>query len=175
MRARISRALLERLERRTPGWVRRIQYQLLLNLTARAFHVRGKYIWQYPEGRALREYAAFTVQCMERNNAEPEELFDRAYALGERVRILSGMRERRDLERLVFCLYRNIGITMTGRLPGEVTIPRCYFSQCYTPQNCALMSYEDSGFIAGIFGGGRLCFSQRLTDGCAACKAEFNQ
>lgn len=169
----MTRRLLDRLERRKPEWIRRVQCQLLLNVTARAFRVRRIRVWRHSADRALREYAAFTARCMRQSAASPQELYDRAYALGERVRRLSGLKEPRDLERLVFYLYGNIAIQMSGHIPGEITVSRCYFSQCYTPRFCALMSHVDSGVIAGLFGGGELRFTRRITEGCAECSAIF--
>ena len=95
------------------------------------------------------------------------------YRTGERVRRLTGFTEKADLERLVFYLYRNIGILMDGHLPGEIKVSSCYFSRFYTPEQCALMSYMDSGIIAGILGGGKIEFTERITEGCGNCRAFF--
>ena len=69
-------------------------------------------------------------------------------------------------------LYRNLQISMSGHLPGEITVRKCYFSGFYTPEQCAIMSAVDSGVISGLFGGGTLTFTRRMTEGhetCAAC------
>ena len=95
------------------------------------------------------------------------------YRTGERVRRLTGFTEKADLERLVFYLYRNIGLLMDGHLPGEIKVSSCYFSRFYTPEQCALMSYMDSGIIAGILGGGKIEFTERITEGCGGCKVFF--
>ena len=62
---------------------------------------------------------------------------------------------------------------MNGTIPGEITVSSCYFSKFYTPKQCALMSYVDSGIIAGLCGGGNLRFTERITEGCGRCTAVF--
>ena len=173
MRKQISRRLLARLERRTPKPLVGIELQILLNLAARSFHTKGKTIWHLPPERALLEYALFTKESMRRCVAEPGSLYGNAFRVGQRLRRISGFTDGEDLERLVFYLYRNLQIAMSGRLPGTLKVCDCYFSAFYTPEQCALMSHMDSGVIAGLYGGGRLAFSLRITEGCAECRAEF--
>ena len=95
--------------------------------------------------------------------------------LGNRLRRITGFTDSKDLQQLVFFLYRNIHIAMGGRLPGEIRVSSCYFSHFYTPKQCALMSYVDSGIIAGLFGGGNLKFVERITEGCGRCTAIFKE
>lgn len=177
MRALLFRKLLRGLERHTPDRLISLEIQILLNTTARAFGTRGRSVWHHAPGRALREYADFTVRCMRR----PEEdtarvngkLYAEAYRTGRAVRRITGFRKQEDIEALVFYLYRNIRINMKGNIPGELTVSDCYFSKEYTPAQCALMSAVDSGIIAGISGGGNLTFRERLTEGCSRCRARF--
>lgn len=173
MRADLARAVLTRLEKHTPEWVRSLEIQILSDLTARAFRMPGRKLRNKPAELALRLYAAFTVSCMEEREADPDALYREAYVVGSRLRRLTGLSQKQDAERLVFYLYRNIGITMTGELPGEITVPECFFARFYTPHQCAVMSAVDAGIIAGICGGGRLHFSQRITEGCGLCRASF--
>ena len=152
-----------------PKRLRCLELQLLLNVTARGFGAAAKGIWFLPYERALREYAAFTA---DRENVDPARLRAAAFAAGRKIRRVTGLDDREDLERLIFALYRGIGITMTGRLPGEITVSSCYFGRFYTPERCALMSQADEGIIAGILGGGELTFTERISEGrrrCAAC------
>lgn len=53
----------------------------------------------------------------------------------------------------------------------RIRIPHCSFSGAYTPRTCYVMSGLDAGIICGIFGGGKLAFEERLTEGCPACSA----
>ncbi len=173
MRSALFRKILTRLEKHTPDRLLRLQYQILLNTTARAFSVPSEHIRARDPARALREYADFSRSCMERGQAEPERLYREAFRTGARIRRLCGFSEPDDLCRLVFYLYRSIRIHMQGEIPGELRVTDCYFSAFYTPEQCRLMSCIDSGLIAGLFGGSALRFSQRITEGCGDCRACF--
>lgn len=173
LRAYVFGRLLRWMRRRTPTWFVSIELQILLELTARAYRMPGRGIWFLPAKRALREYASFTVRCMESGKKGAEKLYPSAYALGKWIRWVTGFKQPEDLRQLIFWLYRNIGIDMRGKLPGELIISRCYFSRYYTPEQCALMSNVDAGVIAGLVGGGELVFTERITEGCGRCRACF--
>ena len=70
-------------------------------------------------------------------------------------------------------MYDAIGVDFRGDAAGVVTVSRCYFSDVYTPEVCRLVSALDEGLLAGLAGGGRLTFSQRLTEGAVCCRARF--
>lgn len=185
--------LLTILENRSPEWVTRVQMQILLDTTARGFGVRSRRIAHLPAEEALAAYAQFTMECMESLPASvkcpPEQrqaqragrravlrcLYREAYRTGSRIRRITGVTESRDIERLVFYLYSNLRIAMSGHIPGEITVTDCYFGRMYTPAQCAVMSLVDSGVIAGICGGGKLEFSGRITEGCGKCTACFSK
>ena len=237
MREKFFRFLLTKLEKHTPGWIKSIQIQILLNTTAAAFDRLGRMVWQLPAQKALAAYAEYTRACVpdaaedavnavtdgaanghanetvnetanETANGPANEtangpaidaanekasgpaidaanetangpvidrkrIFRCAYGLGRRIRKISGFTEREDRERLVFYLYSSIGIKMTGRLPGEILIPVCYFGNIYTPEQCMTMSLMDRGIISGICGRGKLVFTERIPQGCGRCRAVF--
>ncbi len=171
MRARLFRALLQRWERHTPEIVRRAALQILMRTTAQAFRAPGKRLWTRSWKDGLREYAEYTREHSLDAGVDPDRLYARAYALGEKIRRVTGFRDDADLRRLVFWLYQGIGISMSGELPGEITVSRCFFSDTYAPEQCRLMSNMDSGIVGGIMGGGRLVFTDRLTEGGKRCRA----
>ncbi len=171
MRNWFFKKLLHNLESHTPEILRHIQLQLLMNLTARAFQVPGKKIWCCPSDQALEAYARFTVACMEQTPANPERLYRLSYALGNKLRRLTGLKQPGDRQRLVFWLYRNIGIRMSGSLPGEIRVTECCFSRFYTPEQCRRIEAMDAGIITGICGGESLHFTRRITEGCDQCTA----
>ena len=171
MRARLFRGLLHRWERRVPEILRRIQLQILMNLTAKAFRAPAERLWTRPWREGLSVYVEYTRKCAQIMDTDPERLYALSFALGERLRRIAGFTEDDDLCRLVFWLYRGIGIDMGGRLPGAVTVSGCFFSDYYTPDVCALISNMDSGIVGGIMGGGRLVFSGRITEGAGGCRA----
>ncbi len=173
MRADLFRGLLGCLEKHPLRVARSLEAQILLNLASVSFQCPGKAIWYMAPDRALEAYAEYTVECMTRTKVSPRRLYQGAYHLGERVRILTGFTKQEDLQRLIFYLYKNIRISMYGSLPGEIRVRACYFSSRYTPRQCRLMSCVDWGIISGLYGGGRLRFSARITEGCEQCRAAF--
>ncbi len=166
--------ILRCLERYTPALVKSLEVQILMKLASESFQRPGKTIWYLAPDKALGVYADYTAECMTHTRTSPLRLYRGAYRLGERIRCLTGFTKKKDLQRLVFYLYQNIQISMYGSLPGEIQVPACRFSQVYTPRQCSLMSYVDWGIIAGLYGGGKLRFTARLTEGCSQCQAHFD-
>lgn len=171
MRARLFRALLRRWERHTPEIVRRAALRILMRTTARPFRAQGKRLWTRSWKDRLQEYAEYTREHSLDPGVDPARLYALSYALGERIRRVTGFRDDADLRRLVFWLYQGIGISMSGELPGEITVSDCFFSDIYAPEQCRLMSSMDSGIVGGVMGGGRLVFTERITEGHGHCKA----
>lgn len=169
------RYLLKKLEKHTPGPVKSIQLQILLNATAEAFYRPKERIWHLSAEKALAAYMSYTISCTENVLVDKKRVYRQACRLGERIRRFSGFTRKEDLERLVFYLYSNIGIKMAGHLPGEIIVPVCRFSRVYTPEQCRTMSLMDWGIISGICGGGKLVFTERLTQGCGRCRACLTQ
>ena len=171
LRAKAVIAFLEREEKHPSELLRRCQLQILMNVTAGAFRARSHIILHLPARKALKVYGLFTKKCMEQTKADSGRLYAVSWKLGRLIRLLSGLSAPEELQKLVFLLYRNIGIRMKGRLPGEIIIDKCFFSHIYTPSECALIDAMDRGIVEGICGGGMLIFTQRITQGCDNCRA----
>ena len=171
MRARFFRVLLRRWDRHTPEIVRRAALQILMRTTARAFQAPGRRIWTRSWKDGLQEYAEYTREHSLDAGIDPDRLYAQAYALGERIRSVTGFPDDADLRRLVFWLYQGIGISISGELPGEITVSGCFFSDSYASEQCRLMSNMDSGIVGGVMGGGRLVFTERITEGRKCCRA----
>jgi len=54
-----------------------------------------------------------------------------------------------------------------------VIIKYCGFSRFYTGRVCRLISALDGGTFAGLSGGGKLEFSQRITEGHDCCRGRL--
>lgn len=155
---------------------RRIELQLLMNLTARALRRPARRIWTLPNGEALRVYAAFTREALQ-NGVDDEvirRMNDEAYRMGRRLRRLFWLRRQADIEAFVTTLYRHIGIRIEGHLPGHLCFRHCYFSHFYSPDICLAASALDDGIMRGLAGSGHLRFQQRITEGYPCCKAVFS-
>lgn len=168
LREELFRRILYYLERHPSDIFARIEMQILLQATARAFGRRG--ICVLFSGNPLGKYADFTKDCM-KTPADRKRLYRISFRLGRKIREIVGFRRPEDLQQLVFLLYRNIGITMMGEIPGEVLVSECFFSRVYTARECRCISAMDGGIIAGICGSGRLHFTERITEGCSHCRA----
>ena len=158
---------------------RSVQIALMLHTFANALDVEPPRLPAHPDA-ALRTFALFTAACAQEATSGAgesggplhETLYERAHALGKRVRQLPLLRSMPANE-LVSALYRNIEIELSGALPGEVVIPACYFARCYSPRCCRFMSAFDRGIIEGIAGSGTLQFTERLTEGAPCCRARL--
>lgn len=155
---------------------RRIEIQLLTNLTARALRQKPRRTWTLPNDEALHAYAVFTRDQLQQSPPDDEllrRMTAEASSMGRLLRRVFFLRRQRDIEQFVVALYRGIGITLEGHLPGTLCFRRCFFSRYYTPEVCLAASALDEGIMRGLTGGGRLRFQQRITEGCACCKATF--
>lgn len=157
----------------------RIELQLLADLTARALRQPAPRLWTKPNAEALRCYAEFTRQHLQGSADEAvlQRLTHEAYRMGTLLRRLLRPRRRADVERLATRLYRNIGIRLTFTDATHLCFVRCYFSRHYTPAICLAASTLDEGILRGISGqpASQLRFTQRITQGCACCKATFDK
>lgn len=157
----------------------RIEIQLLMNLTAKAFAQRPLHIWTLPHQEALAVYAACTRDWMNRAIKTPDalqsDMYHRSMRMGRLLRGLTFFLNDAGHARLVFALYKGIGIDMRGTLPGSIQVQSCFFSRYYMPNMCALISAMDDGIVGGIMGSGRLTFTQRITEGCGCCQAHLTR
>lgn len=158
---------------------RRIQLQLLMNLTARALGETPLRIWTRPNGEALKIYAAFTAQHL-RNGADEtrlQRMNNEAMKTGDMLRRLFFIRSTAHAQRLIVALYRNIGIQLSFTADDQLCFHRCYFSSHYTPAACRAASMLDDGIIRGILNQSArcLCFAQRITEGCQRCEASLRE
>lgn len=149
---------------------RRTEIQILMNLVTSALRLPGRNLLFMSSGKALDAFAAFTAKNLERCEEEQRQrLSEKAFRLGTKLRLCLSNRSDEALTKMTFLLYRNIGIDMQGLFPGKVTVPQCHFSSCYSPQICRIASVMDAGVICGLFGKGKLEFSERITEGNAHC------
>jgi hypothetical protein len=163
-----------------PVFKKRILRELYL-ATARAFDTPPPPgLRRLSHGELLESYASFTASQAERALQDADstpvvegKLYRESRALGERLRRTLRLRTTGDVLATSRILYAALGIDFEGREPGEVIIRRCYFSRFYTADICRVMSSADAGVAAGLSGGGRLEFSQRITEGGEACRARL--
>jgi hypothetical protein len=169
---------LRALELHIPGWVARSALRQLFDATASAFGCDPVDVHGLTQGELRERYAVFTTRCAElalvdRFDADAlsRRMWRNAYALGESLRRRLGVRTRGEALRAARIAYRMIGIDLRADEHGAVVVDRCAFAAWYSPRVCHLMSSLDAGLIAGLTHGGRLTFSERISEGKPQCLA----
>ena len=152
----------------------------LMRLTAKAAGRKASPLRGLTRRDSLRRYMDFTAGTIAEMDETGREtlrrnMYDRAFVVGRFLGRLPGRKSDAAKTRMIRWLYRNIDISIVGDMPGEISVPRCAFSDRYTPETCYVMSGMDAGIICGIFGGGEFGFRHRLTEGCPACKAAYRR
>lgn len=148
----------------------------LFRLTAAAFGQEPPELRRLSRRGMLRAYARFTRSQAEKALAAGtaasvrENLYDDSLGLGRKIRGQLPIRDRADAAAALRALYRVLAIDKQVDERGAVTIRHCSLAAHYTPDVCRFMAAMDEGIVAGLCGG-RLVFSQRLTEGAGACRA----
>lgn len=163
-----------------PAFVRKGILAELSAATAEAFASPAPALAPLSCDECLQSYARFTSAQAEKAlqsgfdlSVVKARLYRDAYPLGARLRSWFGVATTVDVIALGQILYRAIGVEMQGDPRGNVTVQRCYYSQFYSAAVCDLISALDDGVFAGLSGGSRLSFSQRLTEGYPCCRARL--
>lgn len=167
MREVIFKRIINILDKHPSKLLARIQIQILVHITAKAFQKKERCVLF--SKNALMRCVEYTKACIDAQG-ERDQLYQMALRLGKQIRKLTGFTDPEDLKRLVFLLYRNIGITMTGEIPGEILVTECYFSNMYSAKHCMGISAMDRGVIVGICDIENLRFTERITEGYMQCK-----
>lgn len=170
--------LLRSLAILTPAFIKKKLVQRLLQLTAAAFGAPAPSLNGLSFNDSLTAFAIFTKDEAETALRSGKDmrviqgaLYHRAYELGAQCRRWLWIREMDDVMAAARMLYSFCKIDFQGVPDGSITIGRCYFSDYYSSAVCQSISALDAGLLAGLSGGRRLTFSQRITEGSAACRA----
>jgi hypothetical protein len=163
-----------------PKFIKKKKLEELFDLVTEAFGKERPPLKGLSYRERLNAFALYTSNEAERHIQEEHDvehvkkrLFENARVLGQKIRKDFGIRGAKDVLEMSRILYRILGIDFKGELSGEVTIRKCFFSDYYSPQVCRFISSLDEGVAAGLSGGGRLTFFQRITEKKDCCKAAF--
>jgi hypothetical protein len=163
-----------------PAFYKKKKLQELFQATAEAFNREVPKLSGPSYGESLRQYALFTKECAESAISQNQNLqeikrrlYQNAFQLGWKLGKALRVSTREDAMRLAQKLYGVLTIDFQGNPQGEIIVSRCFFSQFYSASVCWIISSLDEGVLAGLAGGGRLIFSQRITEGSNCCKAQF--
>lgn len=163
-----------------PRYLKKKKVTQLFEMSARAFQA------EMPETKGLtledrlKTYAEWTKDQAERilrenrdGEASREKLYQNALKLGLETRRRLNVRNREEFLAAARILYKILNIDFQGSVGGDIIVRKCYFSLFYTSEVCRLMAALDEGILAGLAGGGRLDFRQRLSEGKECCLAHF--
>ena len=171
---------LRLLDGHVPAVVRRAALRALFATTAAGFGCPVPPLGGLDADTLLGRYALFTwyqAVAALRDGHDLPTLQDRlergARALGARLRAGLRLRTTEDTMAAARLVYGLLDIDFRGNGRGELTVRRCAFSEVYSAEVCRLVSALDAGLLAGLSGGDRLEFTQRITEGAPCCLARL--
>lgn len=159
-----------------PGFIKKRKLYELFCLTSDAFNCELPELRGLNFERLLLKYALFTKEQAERClqsgfqlNEIKQRLYQNSYLFGQNLKKSFNITTLEEAALLLETVYKLIGIDLNYKRQDEIIIKQCFFSKYYSEEVCKLISSLDEGLIAGLTGR-RLCFYQRITEGCSCCK-----
>jgi hypothetical protein len=160
-----------------PRFIRKRKLEMLFKATADAFQVASPSTNGLAYDSCLELYAQFTREQAIKTIRQGNELevhsrlFQNACLIGRQFRADFNLHMAEEVMRMSTLVYKLLKIEFQGDPLGSIAIKRCFFSAYYSSEVCRLISSLDEGLLSGLSGGGRLHFSQRITEGKECCRA----
>lgn len=165
-----------------PEFIKKKKLNELFRLTADAFQSELPELRGLSFAECLPKYALFTKEKAESylQSGRPLEevkrrLYQNSCIFGQNLRKSLHIVTWEEAVTVLEAIYKLIGIDFQYDRQGEIIIKQCFFSKYYSGRVCKLISSLDEGMAAGLSGGGRLCFNQRITEGGSCCKGYFSK
>ncbi|MHB1391541.1 MAG: hypothetical protein ACYCYE_00400 [Clostridia bacterium] len=159
-----------------PEFIKKKKLKELFLLTADAFQSELPELGGLSFEECLLKYALFTkeqaesyLQCGHSIEEVKNRLHQNSYNYGQNLRKNLHIITWEEAVTALKVIYKLIRIDFQCDKHGEITIKQCFFSKYYSGAVCDLISSLDEGLAAGL-SGGRLCFSQRITEASSCCK-----
>ena len=162
-----------------PPFIQKNRLNELFRATADAFQGQAPQLKGYSLDQYLTKYALFTMENTERlikqgsEYEAKERLYCNARRIGQNIREELKIQTLEEVMRACEVIYKALKIEFRGDLQGHICIHSCFFSSFYSSDVCRIISSLDEGLIAGLSGGHRLEFSQRITEGSRCCRAHL--
>jgi hypothetical protein len=160
-----------------PRFLQKRQLEMLFEATAEAFRVTVPSTAGLSYDGCLRLYARFTREQAAESIQQGHQLevqsrlFQNASRIGQQIKREFQIHTLEETLRMSEVVYRILRIDFRGDPQGNIVVRRCFFSAYYSRDVCSLVSSLDAGLLAGLSGGGKLSFSQRITEGHDNCRA----
>lgn len=181
----------------TPEYIKNKNLDALFRLTADAFQSEIPELRGLTFSERLARYARFTKEQAEallycegsdeeranRIGTIEGKMYDGSFLLGKDIRKRLRINTWEQAVEALAMIYRIIGVdfhyegqnAFSPDGQSVFTIKACYFSEYYSAEVCELISSLDEGLAAGLSEGGRLRFTQRMTEDCSCCKGYFGK
>lgn len=160
-----------------PEFIKQKKLNELFSLTADAFQCEPPELKGLSFAERLSAYALFTKEQAEsylQSGRSSEEVTQRLYQnsciFGRNLRKSLHIKTWEEAVTALKVIYKLIGIDFQYDRQHEIIIKQCFFSKYYSGEVCRLISALDEGLAAGLSGGGKLRFQQRITEGGSCCK-----
>ena len=165
-----------------PEVLRRAAIRTLFRATLDAFGEPMPDVRGWSSARLLDAYAARSDELTrdvlsdaQRQRRVAARLSENTERLGGSIRRALAIRTEADAFETARRLYSVIGIELRRTEPERVVAARCSFASRYSPDVCSVMAAADAGLFAGLTGGARLTFVERITSGAPACVATLTR
>jgi hypothetical protein len=162
-----------------PQFVKRRKLGELWEATAGAFQSPAPIMKGLSFDEGLKSYALFTREKAEeavRRKRETEVrslLYGNAFKIGRKLQTDFQVSTMEEALRMARIIYKILGIDFRWNQNGDIVIRKCFFSSFYSGDICRVISSLDAGLLAGLSGGSRLDFQQRITEGNECCRASL--
>jgi hypothetical protein len=159
--------------------IRKRKLDELFKAAAGAFHCPTPPLHDCSPDEVLEKFAVFTRENADtaiRLGSTPEvkeRLFSGAYRIGQNLRQELKIRSLQELMNACQLIYKALKIDFRGDSNGQIRINRCYFSRYYSGEVCRVICSLDEGLAAGLSGGLKMEFTQRITEGNPCCLAQL--
>ena len=165
-----------------PEFIKKKKLKELFRLTADAFETEIPELKGLTFHECLWKYAFFSKEqaehCLQHGCPLEEvksRLYHNSFVFGKNLRKSLHVKTWNESVEVLRTFYQFIGIDFEYDGQNAFVIRQCSFSKYYSAEVCTLISSMDEGLAAGLSNGGRLCFTQRITDGSGCCKGTVLQ
>jgi hypothetical protein len=163
-----------------PFRLRRVKLHALLSAAATGFDKPAPNLQGLNFRQAWQTFATFTRAAGEEllaTGQAPTPVLTRlakaTYELGRVLRHELHITTQKDALLALEILYAALGVKWHNIKGGMVIVRDCQFSKLYTPKICQLISAMDQGLVEGITDGGKLSWSERITEGRPCCRGRI--